>query len=728
MSNTAPSIENILEQLKKTQTVTHIENVDITWDIVNQTVISNAMLLFLLTKVSCIPLVPDFTQPAVKETLGINNEQAKTIQNLNSELIYIHGLVQKVIIGKYVVSSICKQMFDETIDSLPQSEADMSDLLNFITNYNDVKSEEIQTGGNPIKKLIKVMVLSLFSFCAESASNEIALFDPSKTTPDLGIVTYSPQDFQQYQPISSGPIDIGNIVSTYDRETNTLFNYASSFLTGKGYNANALLQDFSKDWNKLSKNISYQIESSCIDLMQKSYDNGVFAKWKNIDTSKETQDKINDAPKQISDVFENAKNSPFANTASMKDDPQSTSSIIVDAANYVVNFFYNIGDTNNGMEDKTQPVVADMLYEYTRLYCSTGYNLRINVTDDTIQVLGGKVPYDKIQKLISQLNGNLESQISNLKSSSTKDDLIIYALDSIHQRLSVLKTITDNIGIIVNSSSSLRMMNENENPDVNSIKNIKEFFDSQHAKLKELLSKLNTKFPVSDQRKESEMDRLNQEYNDATYVIERNAKQADVDDQLQYAKNNEKSRKMERDIDDLNTQRELWTAFLQTWSDIGLTSARGVAKTITKFVVAPVEGTIDSVLEFGNGLLFKMISTPAGMLIIALTVIFAIGSIAGTIKLFVNAGKVFVTITTKTIVFVYQVIKTPFGYVFKQIATLAIKPDTDTQNENRLLTQPGGRKRKTRKTNKNKKNKTRTFRHGKKHRTRHIRRRFTSRR
>jgi hypothetical protein len=122
-------VDEVLEQLKLTQTAIHIENIDITWDIINQSVITNEMLTILLAKTSCLPLVPDFTAPDVVKKLGLNNEQSALIQNFNSQLIHIQGLIQKLIITEYVTSSIFKEMIDNGTlkdgDELLHLDADM---------------------------------------------------------------------------------------------------------------------------------------------------------------------------------------------------------------------------------------------------------------------------------------------------------------------------------------------------------------------------------------------------------------------------------------------------------------------------------------------------------------------------------------------------------------------------------------------------------------------------
>ena len=48
------------------------------------------------------------------------------------------------------------------------------------------------------------------------------------------------------------------------------------------------------------------------------------------------------------------------------------------------------------------------------------------------------------------------------------------------------------------------------------------------------------------------------------------------------------------------------------------------------------------------------------------------GGITGTIKIFKKGGEIFLAISWGGILFVYKLIQTPFGYVYRQIATMRV--------------------------------------------------------
>jgi hypothetical protein len=80
--------KNLLELLETTKKAIQIEGYDITWNLNNQQIISNEMLLFLLAKTTCLPLVPDFTDQNVKNKKGqtLMNELGITEEHMHITL------------------------------------------------------------------------------------------------------------------------------------------------------------------------------------------------------------------------------------------------------------------------------------------------------------------------------------------------------------------------------------------------------------------------------------------------------------------------------------------------------------------------------------------------------------------------------------------------------------------------------------------------------------------
>ena len=305
MNNTTSEFDKVLNQLKKTQTATHIQNIDLTWGTMNDAVKSKMMLTFLLGKVCSLPLVPNFTAPEVVSKLGLNNQDATLIQSYNSSLLMAQGLLQKCIIGEYTITSIVKELADNAIDLLPQS--DMSQLIQFIQNYEDVKADSIQKGGNP-QMLIKGIIFLIYCTILASAGTDLSIIKPSSNTKykDL-LTTYSVENLEkqvvQQQRIVSPAVDVSKMVTIYDKtveEENKqaltwLISQLSQLLGNAQKNGTQILKEYADEFNKRSEHYSEEIQDTCLSLMQNSYDKGIFKEWTDIDTIEETNQKLKKA-------------------------------------------------------------------------------------------------------------------------------------------------------------------------------------------------------------------------------------------------------------------------------------------------------------------------------------------------------------------------------------------------------------------------------------------------
>ena len=786
-SNSLSDVDKILNELRQSGTASHIENIDFTWNINNQLIVTREMLTILLAKTSCMPLVPNFTDPNIVKKLGITSEQASMIEKFNSELVYIHGLLQKSIITDYVSSSISKEMIDRTIDSLPQT--DMSNLLEFIENYNNTKSDGIQTGGQ-INVFVKGIIFLLFLICINSTSDvNLALVDPSKKTYSSGIAKYSPDEFTNelvtQSRISSGPIQSSGIVAAYDREIDkelkTVYGKLKQFLQlAERKKGSEILQEYAIDFNKRSSYFSKQVEDNCLDLMVKCKDNGVFNEFTDMDTIEQTEKKItelsNETDKQINNITEDSMKdltglAITAATATLSGDPITTGLTMgAFVSRLGVNFYEYLSVTNALVKEKQRitdeqksviqqaeslmPISKEdkiefeqKIYEFSRIYCSLGYNLKIVTTDDTIRIDGDKVPYISMINLITTLHDNLQLQITQLATSSNKNSedarLMIASLISIQQRLGILKKITEMLTYVVNRSAKIQIMKTNDYPNPDSIEEVKSFFDSQLAQLENLLSRLNTSFPEREQKIEENIKLLEDEKMLAEKGIDIKVLQQDIQD----IKQNETSIIMQRKTQRLIRSGEnIFNAagsILQSWSNMGLNMTEGVTENLSKYTLAlsnlagagPL-AIIDGILKFLNKALYKLMTNPSFFVLLACGLLFlefTIGGITGKIKIFYNASKqIIVTVVFGPFVLVYKLFKTPFGYAWKQLSTLYVTKNQRTitpQEEDAIqgllaLGKRGGKKRKTHK-HKHKKNKTRKIRHRKRHNTRHKRHHLT---
>ncbi len=778
---------------------------DITWNLNNQQIISIQMLVFLLAKTTCLPLVPDFTDPEVIKKLEITQEQANMLQDFNNQLIYAHNSLQKMIITNYVISSICKQMIDHTIDTLP--EVNMDYLLNYIKNFHDPSLMEGQTGGQFMSFLhIIFTFIILLAITLSEADLSLALVDPTLKKYTKGLINYTPDEFTseliQQPHVTSGEISISKIITKYDenvdKQMKTLKGRLLQMLASEPEKAQEILNQFIEDFNTKSSTFSNEVEKSCIELMVGCKKNGVFSEWSDIDSYEETEKKIQAAEHNVTEqidsleqkIQEDAFNVAVTGMASL-----ASPSEIFTAASYMASFGTNLWEylstTKKVVQQKkqvlsehqtviqkveeTMPLSKEdrtafelKIYEFSKIYCSLGYNLKLVSNQTSIIIDGDNVPYLSMINLIDSLNGNLQLQITQLITDNPNPSqdvkTTISALLSIQQRLNVLKEITESLKYIVNYSGRAHINKMNKYATSRTIDEFKDFFNDQLLQLQILVEKLGKKFPEREDKLKEEKERIETEAE--LSIIEQ-----DIQDLAQNASAIVRQRIAERKS---RENSDWWNAIKiqgQSWADVGLNMTRFGSENMKKYTTAlteltgsPILGLFDGILKFLNQILYKLLTNPAGWVVIlaGLFVLeFTIGGVRGTIRIFKTAGGLIVTITIGPIVWVYKLTKTGLGYLWTHLSTLVVGRNAEdlnaderevlrlgvfdygphgeanyqrfqAQQEEGEIYNPervyeGGKLKKHKKTRKNKKRKTRKLKHGKRRQTKHKRLRPTRR-
>jgi hypothetical protein len=802
--------KKLLELLETTKKAIQIEGYDITWNLNNQQIISNEMLLFLLAKTTCLPLVPDFTDQNVKNKkgqtlmneLGITEEQATMIQEFNNQLIYAHNSLQKMIITNYVTSSICKQMIDHTIDTLP--EVNMDNLLNYIKNFHEPSLMEGQTGGqfSSVVHLIFTFIM-LLAITSSEADLSLALVDPTLKTYTKGLINYTPDEFTsaliQQPPVTSGEISISKIITKYDenvdKQMKTIMGQLLQMIGSEPEKAQEILENFIEDFNTKSSTFTREAESNCIELMVGCKKNGVFSQWSDIDSYEETEKKIEVAEHNVTEqissleqkIKEDAYNVAVTGMASL-----ASPSEIFTAASYMASFGSNLWEylstTKKIVEqrkkalsehqtviqkvEETMPLSKEdrtafelKIYEFSKIYCSLGYNLKLESNQTSIIIDGDNVPYLSMINLIDSLNGNLQLSITQLITDNPNPSqdvkTTISALVSLQQRLNVLKQITESLKYIVNYSGRAHIDKMNKYATSRTIDEFKDFFIRQLLELNTLVEKLGKKFPEREDKLKDERERIEAEAELA--IVEE-----DLKDLAQNASAIVRKRIAERKS---RENSDWWNAIKiqgQSWMDIGLNMTQFGTENMKKYTTAlteltgsPILGLFDGILKFLNQILYKLLTNPAGWVVILtglLVLEFTFGGVRGTIRIFKTVGGLIVTITVGSIVWVYKLTKTRLGYLWTHLSTLivgrnaedlnqdemsALIVDRDIKNleqddmtaltvdmakmnirENPAAPVAGGKRRKTRK---NKKRKTRKLKHGRRRKTKNRRLRPTRR-
>lgn len=715
MASKPETIEDMLNNLKKTSNAIQLDNIDPLWDIPNQFVNSIQMLLIILTKTSSIPFIPDFTEEPIYTDLGINLEQAKLIQESNNTLLQLHASIIKYCVQQYTIASYIKNMMDTIVLQIP--ETDMSGLIDFITNYKANKN--IQKGGQLLtNKLIPMlfMIICLIQIVLPSkvedtkslqltSSDNLAQFQKGMISSSLKNIA---EQLFQTPEITSGPVNMNTLVIQYDKKTidetsGLIGSVLSLFNTPE--DGQAVLKKTVDDFNAESRNISSGVEEQCIDIMQIGYEHGVFTQLQDMDTLQETSDKLqaiglafieknnefqSDIVSDVVGVITSAAVVPFTG------DTVTPLAFLTDMGSVLWDVFQSGKTVTKQTKEVLNPPPSQLtetqkielrekMFAYSKVYCSSGYNLQLNLDGTTINVIGDKIEYQQMINMINTLEANIAAQNTNLdlRGDDTQTQISINILDSLHQRLGVLKGITTSLEQIVNFSFKLKMTRFATYSSPTSMGEFQTFLTNQLTDLKKMLAKLKTQFP----KREAD---LKLQKTQAEEDADLNMFEAETEAFQTAAAAAARQHDAEASARELGNWGIAVATIVQSWVDLGLnTSEFGrqnlgkTVKSIADLAGEPVKVLFNSLLEFVTNILKQLILSPAGLLAILgglLYIQFAFGGVIGTIKIFKKGGEWFLAIIWGGIVFVYKLIKTPFGYIYKQIATIYVPNQNDALN------------------------------------------------
>jgi hypothetical protein len=713
------TIEDMLNNLKKTGNAIQLDNIDLLWDIPNQFVNSIEMLLIIQTKTSSIPFIPDFIEEPIYTALGINLEQAKLIQESNNILLQLHISIIKYCVQQYTIASYIKNMMDTIILQIP--ETDMSGLMDFITNYK--AGENIQKGGQLLtNKLIPMlfMIMCLIQIVIPSEVDSKSLQSISSDNLSQfqkGMISFSADTLGQQllnkPEITSGPVDMNTVVVGYDKEikdaTSGFIGSALSFFKTPE-DGQAVLQNTVQMFNTESRNFSRGVEKSCIDLMTMAKDQDVFAKWEDIDSLEETNDKLEELARTVIEK-DNEFNSDFVSNAV----GAITSVVAVpftgDTATPVA-YIANIGSvlwesvrSTKTVTEQTKEVLKpppsqlsetekmeleEKMFAFSKLFCSYGYRLQLELKGTNINVIGDKIEYLRMTNIINALEKNIAAQKNKISIGYEQQNKnSIQILDSLHQRLDVLKGITYSLNDIVNFSFKNEMLHLARFSSPTNMGEFQTFLTNQLTNLNVMLTNLNRQFPKREadlqlQKKQVEED------------VELNKLDADIAAFATDAAIAARQQEAELNAKQLHNWWISVATIGQSFVDVGLNVSvfgkENLGKTVTALTDFGLEGPlalIRSILKFINTMLKEFLLSPAGWVIIIgglLCIQFMFGGVIGTIKIFKKGADIFLTILLGGIVFVYKLIKTPFGYIYKQIATIYV-PNQNANGNNVLQIQ-----------------------------------------
>jgi len=702
---------------------------DITWNYFNLLSTSNEMLLFILTKTSLVPMIDFFSpissnsQTKVYEEFGLSYEEGKNVQKYNIELLNIQRAIQIYCTQQYSLLSYSGKMFETLIDDIKE-ETDDNRVENFVkildafTNKNSTS----QLGGSGdqvfyfIFKLLCLVLLvipnvkSLENNDAINTNLEFVLTSENVYNPNnIAIISdKSEREFRSALEImeyKQKSINVSKIIAAYDKNTkqqyDNLFGSFLIYMYETVPNGREKIISMIDEVNKDLRIFSTDVTKNCIELMEKSYDNDIFLNLKSIDEIETTERKIEIARKTIQDENDKSVKKMRADTAAttlaatasvLSGDLQTATIYAGEAGKNLWNLLSfnsdedketkNIIDTENETRLAVTTVqktnFESNLYKFSKTYCSYGYNLQFSFENDILNVMGDKIDHDYIIRLIEILEKNLELEISTLKLDETKN-IQMNLLISTHQRLNILKAITNKLSDIVNFSVYSHIMKLQIQPTPKTIDEIKKYFDDQLLELNQLLSQLNELFPIN---KDKIVDK--QKILEAK-IAEQNMEQTILDIKAK-SENDIRNQDAERYSDSMNSTLLATTTYTKSWFNLFEGTVESVGESAGSLLGASSyavfssifqipTGLVDATMSFGNNTVYKMLINPSGWIAISGILFFIklyFDIKLGLIRKFFYGGKTFLVFISKGLMFVYEVIKKPFGFILKKIKVLII--------------------------------------------------------
>ena len=554
-------------------------------------------------------------------------------------------------------------------------------------------------------------VVSPTNINESSKQLDISLVDSSKHTYSRDLINYEPVEFTEsiltIDPFTSNEIRISNIISSYDddiKENMSKILGQIIQLVSPKKSGQVLLKEIINSFNVGSHNFSRDVENTCVTLIIQSKELGIFSDFSNLDSLVETQEKIekieNDVKKHTDDVnndiMENLKGA-IVNTVvtPMTGDVVST---LVYISNLGSNLYELIRKTKNNAKEKKalleqQNSISEVaeksgqiitesqkiefeskLFTFSKLYCSFGYNLRIefvnslNINNEqSIVIIGDKVPYNLMINLITTLEENIAYKITKLSSEifneSTK--YTIMSLISLQQRLGILKKITDALYSIVNFSSKIQIMKMNKYATPITMYVFKEYLNSQLEELNKLLSDLQKKFPL----KEKELDDRKKNIEADIELI---VKDLNIKDMEQNATRYARQRVADRSARETS---DWWLAsktVTKSLIDVGVNSTifitEGIGNYTEIFIGLLGSGPIaiiKFILLLMDTVLYDLLSSLTGLLLVISGIFFVYfmfgGIIISTIRLFYDSIKLLIAIVIGGLLIFYKNISTLFN-------------------------------------------------------------------
>ena len=717
-----------------------LKNLDITFGYFDLLEESKEFMSLLLSMTSLIPMI---------DSDRLNDAQAMpnmpTLKELNLNLLNIQKILQVYCIQQYSLLSFSSNIISNLINEFKQDTYKFNELINKI---NGIKIEELKGGSKTTDTMIvvifKLLFLMLFvipnatSFQSDettvknlnlySNENPLILTD-KKNLIEFGVKPddYKVELYENFKRIVSNKVyttevPTNKMIAIYDEDIKKqyegLFGTIQQYLFRDIESGEQIIQQIVIDTNNELINFSTNVTSNCIELMKIASDKGIFKNLKSLDELEFKQEKIDEARQKVKSELDETKQRVLESSSEAISDisqaklgeglsklgkagaylwkylstneKQATieaeqEARIDDDKQSTIDRQLTRTDNTNQIGIQTKVGLDSLLYNDAKLYCSYGYNLQLSYENNILNVIGDKVDYSFLIRLINLLDKNIDYQMAILnneikikveKNQYESDDhkntdmSKLNILTSLSQRLNILKTITENIADLINFSIYSHIDKLQRNPTPNTLNKVKEYFDGQINDLNQLLYLLNQYFPFKTQN-----IRLQEEMAREESILEKR-KQDMLDVELREL-DETKQREAKRYEFDMESSWNATSTYIKSWINIGTNTihlsgdaisdmSKELAKSTMKIPVETFDEILTYLLEYGNGLIFKILKNPSGWIAISIplfTILLYIGQLKNFIKIFTYGGNQMMMIISGGLAFIYQIIPTISGFI-----------------------------------------------------------------
>lgn len=442
-------------------------------------------------------------------------------------------------------------------------------------------------------------------------------------------------------------VPISNIIESYDKnikqQYDSFFGFVKLKLFGMPESGEEIINVIIENVNKELMGVSTNVTSICFKLMNELYKKDIFFDLRSLNDLDSTKLKIGEIEDKINNEID--KSTKYIKHSAISAVTSALSGDIITATGLAVHSgmtLLNILSSKNDIEIETKEIIKEeskkyslsthdkqtlemKLYNNAKAYCSYGYNLQLTLDSfKNINIVGDKIDYSFIIKLIHLLEKNLDLKKNILKkeidSESEQTQISIKELDNLNsllERLDVLKSITEKISDFINFSLSSQFMKFQIYPTKHTLTNINIFFNEQLNELNYLVVKLNYFFPLKQEELEKQKKMLIEEQQIESIKQELLNINLNISNEVtrQYA---------ERYVFNMENSWNVSELYIKSWFNIGKNTIKISGESLsilsnefTQLIFNVLIETFDTFIKLGNDILFKVLINPIGLIFIS---------------------------------------------------------------------------------------------------------------